>query len=189
MGRNRPVPGEAPGIGVRLANIPGYNRIRGHVERKLLSILLKPFLGKNRGVSARSELHPDTEMSLSLIDSGCLFAQIGGKAALIIKGKVDEFDIIKEFQTITIDFELIEKAEFPSLAFFLNIVAKCGRKFRFEYFFSTESGDETEILRMMCGDRRFDIILYSSGVDLVIRAEIPEGQAAELGTLLGKAGG
>jgi hypothetical protein len=154
----------------------------------LLSILLKPFLGKYKGVWDMPELHPDTTLSLSLIDSGCLFAKINGKTALIIKGNGDDFSIIKEFQTITIDFELVEKAEFPSLAFFLNIETGSGRRFRFEYFFSMESGDETEILGKMCGDRRFDIILYSSGVDFVILAEIPEGQAAELRSLLSKAG-
>ena len=155
----------------------------------MLSILLKPFLGKNKDAGGVPELHPDTLLSLSLIGSGCLFTQIGGKAALIINGKVDEFDIIKEFQTITIDFDLIEKAEFPALVFFLNIDAKSGRKFRFEYFFSTESGEELDIIGKMCADRRFDIILYGSGSDFVIRAEIPEGQAAELRTLLGKARG
>lgn len=134
------------------------------------------------------ELHPDTELSLSLIDSGCLFAQINGKTALIIKGNGDDLSIIKEFRTITIDFELVEKAEFPSLAFFLNIETRSGRRFRFEYFFSMESEDETDILGKMCGDKRFDIILYGSGVDFVIRAEIPEGQAGELRSLLSKAG-
>jgi len=154
----------------------------------LLSILLKPFLGKNKDAGGIPDLHPDTVMSLSLIDSGCLFAQINGKTAFIIKGSGDDFGIIKEFRTITIDFDLVEKAEFPSLAFFLNIETGSGRRLRFEYFFSTESGDETDILGKMCGDRRFDILLYSSGVDYVIRAEIPEGQAAELSALLGKTG-
>jgi len=151
----------------------------------LLSIILKPFLGKNK--IGKPDLHPDTELSLSLIESGCLFARITGKTAVIIKGNVDECNIIKEFQMITIDFELIEKAEFPGLAFFLNINTKSGRRFRFEYFFSTESGDEREILGKMCADRNLDIILYSSGVDFVIRAEIPKGQAAELKSLLSKA--
>jgi len=154
----------------------------------LLSILLKPFLGKNKGAGGVPELHPDTELSLSLIDSGCLFARINGKTALIIKGNGDDFSIIKGFQTLTIDFELVEKAEFPSLAFFLNIETGSGKGFRFEYFFSMESGDETDILGKMCGDRRFDIILYSSGVDFVIRVEIPEAQAGELRSLLSKAG-
>lgn len=134
------------------------------------------------------ELHPDTVLSLSLIDSGCLFTQINGNTAFIIKGNGNDFDIIKEFRTLTIDFDLIEKAEFPSLAFFLNVETGSGRRLRFEYFFSMESGDETDILRKMCDDRRFDILLYSSRVDYVMRAEIPEGQAAELRALLNKAG-
>ena len=154
----------------------------------MLSILLKPFLGKNKDAGGMPELHPDTALSLSLIDSGCLFAQINGKTAFIIKGSGDDFSIIKEFQAITIDFDLVEKAEFPSLAFFLNIETGSGRRLRFEYFFSMESGDETDILGKMCGDRRFDILLYSQRVDYVIRAEIPEGQAAELRALLNKAG-
>lgn len=172
-----------------MANTPEYNRINATAGGRLLSILLKPFLGKNKDAGGVPELHPDTLLSLSLIDSGCLFTQVNGKTVLIIKDNEEVLDIIKKFQMITINFDLIEKAEFPALVFFLNIDSKSGRKFRFEYFFSTESGEELEILGKVCADRRFDIILYGSGSDFVIRAEIPEGQAAELRTLLGKARG
>lgn len=155
----------------------------------MLSILLKPFLNRDKKVGGKPKLHPDTELSLSLIDSGCLFVLLDNKIALIIKASHDDIQRMKEFQAITVDFELIERPEFPSLAFFLNLEAKGGRSFRFEYFFSTESGDETDILRKMCSDKRFDIILYNSGVEFVIRAEIPEGQAYELRSLLTKTGG
>ncbi|HSC34009.1 MAG TPA: hypothetical protein VLG45_01945 [Thermodesulfobacteriota bacterium] len=155
----------------------------------MLSILLKPFLNRDKKVGGKPELHPDTELSLSLIDSGCLFVLIDNKIALIIKASHDDIQIMKEFQAITVEFELIERPEFPSLAFYLNLEAKGGRSFRYEYFFSTESADEMEILRKMCGDKRFDIILYDSGVEFVIRTEIPERQAHELRSLLTKAGG
>lgn len=155
----------------------------------MLSILLKPFLNRDKKVGGQLDPHPDTLLSLSLIDSGCLFVLMDNKIALIIKASQDDIQIMKEFQTITVDFELIERPEFPSLAFYLNLEAKGGRSFRFEYFFSTESGDETDILRKMCDDTRFDIILYNSGVEFVIRAEIPERQAHELRSLLTKAGG
>ena len=150
----------------------------------MLSILLKPLLGRKKDIREDRVLHPDTEFSLSLIDSGCLFAQIGGRPALIIKEKRDDLNIIKEFQTITIDFELIEKEEFPSLAFFLNISGKSGKRLRFEYFLSMESGEEKELLCKLFGERRIDIILYDTGVDFVILAEIPEAQAEELRSLL-----
>lgn len=155
----------------------------------MLSILLKPFLNRYKKVGGKPELHPDTELSLSLIDSGCLFVLIDNKIALIIKASHDDIQIMKEFQVITVDFELIERPEFPSLAFYLNLEAKGRRSFRFEYFFSTESADDMEILRKMCDDKRFDIILYNSGVEFVIRTEIPERQAHELRSLLTKAGG
>lgn len=155
----------------------------------MLSILLKPFLNRDKKVGGKPELHPDTQLSLSLIDSGCLFVLMDKKIALIIKASHDDIQRMKEFQAITVDFELIERPEFPSLAFYLNLEAKGGRRFRYEYFFSTESGDETGILRKMCGDKRFDIIFYNSGVEFIIRAEIPERQASELRSLLTKAGG
>jgi hypothetical protein len=155
----------------------------------LLSILLRPFLNKNNKIRDWPEFHPDTELSLSLIDSGCLFVLTDGKTALVIKGSTDSIQVMKEFQAITVDFELIERPEFPSLAFYLSLEAKSGRSFRFEYFFSTESGDEMNILGKMCEDKRFDIILYDSAPQFVIRAEIPEGQARELRSLLTKAGG
>jgi hypothetical protein len=45
-----------------------------------------------------------------------------------------------------------------------------------------------ETLKKMCNDRRFDILLYSSGVELMIHAEISAEQAAGLKTLLIEAG-
>jgi hypothetical protein len=155
----------------------------------LLSILLKPFLNKFTGAGDWPEFHPDTELSLSIIDSGCLFVLIEGKTALVIKGAADDLRIMKEFQALTVDFELIERPEFPSLAFYLSLETRSGRHFRFEYFFSTESGDEMNVLGKMCVNKRFDIILYGSAPEFVIRAEIPEGQARELRALLTEAGG
>ena len=119
-----------------------------------------------------------------MIDSGCLFVLINDKTALIIKSDADEIQIMKEFQAITIDFELIKRPEFPTLAFTLNIDTKKNRPFRFEYFFSTESVDEMEILGKMCDDKRFDILLYNSGVNLIIQAGISAEQAAGLKSLL-----
>ncbi|MEW6145665.1 MAG: hypothetical protein AB1598_11665 [Thermodesulfobacteriota bacterium] len=146
-------------------------------------------MNKNSSIRDWPEFHPDTELSLSLIDSGCLFVLMDGKTALVIKGSTEEIRLMKEFQAITLDFELIERPEFPSLAFYPSLETKSGRPFRFEYFFSTESGDEMNVLRKMCEDKRFDIILYGSAPELVIRAEIPEGQARDLRAILTKAGG
>jgi hypothetical protein len=155
----------------------------------LLSILLKPFLNRAKRDSGRLVLPPDTVLSLSLIDSGCLFVLLDTGIALMIKAGDEDIQIMKEFQVITVDFELIERSEFPSLAFYMNLEGRSGRRFRFEYFFSTESGGEIDILGKMCGDRRFDIILYNSGVEFIIRAEISEGQASELRPLVTKACG
>jgi hypothetical protein len=152
----------------------------------LLSILLKSFLNKSKMTDDTPEIHNDTEFSLSLIESGCLFASIGDKTALIIKSKNDDINIMKDFQVITVDFELIERPEFPSLAFYLNIDSKRGRTFRFEYFFSTESVDEINILEKISGEKRFDILLYNSVVEYVIRAEISEEQASGLRSLLNR---
>jgi hypothetical protein len=112
-----------------------------------------------------------------------------GNAAIVIKGRSDDIQIMKDFRAITVDFELIERPEFPSLAFYLNLESKSGRSFRYEYFFSAESADDMHILGKMCDDTRFDIILYTSGIELVIHAEIPDAQTSELRSLLTKAGG
>lgn len=152
-----------------------------------MSILLKPFSGRIKMTSGGPELPPDTLLALSMIDSGCLFVLIGSVIALIIKSAGEDIRAMKKFQAITIDFELIERPEFPSLAFYLCLEGKSGTKSHFEYFFSTESEGETDILRKMCDDRRFDIILYNSGVEFVISAEISEGQSSELRSLVTKA--
>jgi hypothetical protein len=150
----------------------------------LLSILLKTFLNKSKSLGDNTIIHPDTEFSLSLIESGCLFALTGEQASLIIKSTRDDINIMKNFRSITVDFELIERPEFPSLAFYINIDTKSERTFRYEYFFSTESAEEMRIIRKVCGEKRLDILLYNSAVEYAIHAEVSEEQASRLGSLL-----
>ena len=58
----------------------------------MLSLLLKA-LFKNS--DSTTELPFDTEISLSMIESGCIFISLDQMAALIIKGSPDEIDSLK----------------------------------------------------------------------------------------------
>ena len=55
----------------------------------MLSLILKPLLKNSNQTLEDINLPPDTEISLSLIESGCIFVSLNKKTALIIKSTAD----------------------------------------------------------------------------------------------------
>ena len=70
----------------------------------MLSIILKPLLKNSNQTLEDINLPPDTEISLSLIESGCIFVSLNNKAALIIKSSLDEIKLLKNINKITFPF-------------------------------------------------------------------------------------
>lgn len=153
----------------------------------MLSILLKTLFNKSGLKIEPPELNPDTELSLSLIESGCLFMPVGNKTALIIKSPPDELKILQESNRISIDFELIKRPEFPTLGAYVIFETVTGAALRFEYFFNIESSEEMGLLEMLVDQDYFDIILYDRSIKHVKRTTITDDKKTELASLLTEA--
>lgn len=153
----------------------------------MLSILLKTLFNKNGLKIELPELNPDTELSLSLIESGCLFIPVGDKTSLIIKSPPDELKTLRQSNRVSIDFELIKRPEFPTMGAYVIFETGAGVALRFEYFFNIESPEEMELLEMLVGQDHFDIILYDGAVNHVKRTTITDDKKSELATLLTEA--
>ncbi len=155
----------------------------------MLSFILKPFLGQGGKNIELPELDSDTELSLSLIQSGCVYVLLRGKTILIIKKSENDIASLVESDHISLDFELIERPEFPSLGAYINIYDAEDNPTRFEYFFSMESHDEMELLEKLTEQDYLDIVFYTSDVEHVKRTTLNETQKEELTSLLAKAKG
>ncbi|TDI88778.1 MAG: hypothetical protein E2O72_07710 [Candidatus Dadabacteria bacterium] len=153
----------------------------------MLSLILKPLLKNSNQTLEDINLPPDTEISLSLIESGCIFVSLNKKAALIIKSSLDEIKLLKNINRITLNFELIERPEFPSLGMHLEINTVSNASFKFEYFFSTESMEEIDLLNKLKDQNYFDILFFNTQIEYSKTIELTEEEKSELNSLINKA--
>jgi hypothetical protein len=153
----------------------------------LLSLILKPLLKNSNQTLEDINLPPDTEISLSLIESGCIFVSLNNKAALIIKSSLDEIKLLKNINRITLNFELIERPEFPSLGMHIEINTVSNTLFKFEYFFSTESMEEIDLLKKLKDQNHFDILFFNTQIEYSKTIELTKEEKSELNSLIIKA--
>ena len=104
--------------------------------------------------------------------------------ALIIKAAETEITEFIESNRISLDFELIKRPEFPSVAAHINIDTGKNGTFRFEYLFNIESEEEMDILEKLGAQEYLDILFYSSRIEHAKRTEINKDQTEELASLL-----
>ena len=153
----------------------------------MLSLILKPLLKNSNQTLEDINLPPDTEISLSLIESGCIFVSLNNKAALIIKSSLDEIKLLKNINRITLNFELIERPEFPSLGMHIEINTVSNTLFKFEYFFSTESMEEIDLLKKLKDRNHFDILFFNTQIEYSKTIELTKEEKSELNSLIIKA--
>lgn len=153
----------------------------------MLSIILKPFLRRGPDIEVPASVGKETGLTLSMMESGCIFVNIEERAALIIKCTGSDMSSIKESDGISLRFEHIDRPEFPSVAVSIEIDAAAGPNFRFEYFFSLESEEEKALLAKLRDQDFFDILYYDSNIEQVRRAALSAEQKKELTLLLDKA--
>ncbi len=146
----------------------------------MLSLILKPLLKNSNQTLEDINLPPDTEISLSLIESGCIFVSLNNKAALIIKSSLDEIKLLKNINRITLNFELIERPEFPSLGMHIEINTVSNASFKFEYFFNTESMEEIDLLKKLKDQNHFDILFFNTQIEYSKTIELTKEEKSEL---------
>lgn len=150
----------------------------------MLSLILKP-LFKTSDIT--TELSFDTEISLSMIESGCIFISLDQMAALIIKGSPDEIDALKNINRITFDFELIERPEFPSLGMKIEIDTASNNSLNFDCFFNTESQGDLDLLKKLKDQNNFDIHFYTTEVLHSKNIELETQDKLEFNSLIDRA--
>lgn len=150
----------------------------------MLSLLLKALFNNS---DSTTELPFDTEISLSMIESGSIFISLDQMAALIIKGSPDEIDALKNINRITFNFELIERPEFPSLGMHIEINTASNNSFNFDYFFNTESEGDSMLLKKLKDQNHFDIHFYTTEVLHSKKIELGTQDKLEFNSLIDKA--
>lgn len=153
----------------------------------LLNLILKPLFKNSESKIDDIELPFDMEISLSMIESGCLFVSLNQMATLIIISSREELLQLNNINKITFNFELIERPEFPSVGMHIDINTVSNNPFKFDYFFNTESPEELELLKKLTIQNQFDMLLYETQVLYSKKIELSKDDKLELNSLVDKA--
>lgn len=153
----------------------------------MLSLILKPLFKNSDSNINDLELPFDTEISLSMIESGCVFISLYQMATLFIISPREELLLLNNINKITFNFELIERPEFPSVGMHIDINTVSNNPFKFEYFFNTESPEEVELLKKLTQQDHFDMLLYDTKVLYSKKIMLSRDDKLELTSLIEKA--
>ena len=153
----------------------------------LLNLILKPLFKNSESKIDDIELPFDMEISLSMIESGCLFVSLNQMATLIIISSREELLQLNNINKIPVPFELIARPEFPSVGMHIDINTVSNNPFKFDYFFNTESPEELELLKKLTIQNQFDMLLYETQVLYSKKIELSKDDKLELNSLVQKA--
>ena len=132
-------------------------------------------------------LDHELELTLSLIESGCLATTLENKTSFIFKGDQRLIDSLKNTEKIRFDLECIKRKEFPSVVIHFYLLSKARLLYRFEYFFGIESSEEIELLENLKEQDHFDIYFLDSKIEYSKRVSITTEEKEKIGTVLEEA--
>lgn len=132
-------------------------------------------------------LDHELELTLSLIESGCLATTLENKTSFIFKGDQRLIDSLKDTEKIRFDFECIKRKEFPSVVIHFDLLSKARLLYRFEYFFGIESTEEIKLLKNLKEQDHFDIYFLDSKIEFSKRVSITTEEKEKIGTVLEEA--
>lgn len=152
-------------------------------------MILKTLINNLKGAPEHPELSNDTMITLSQIESGCLFIPWGENVYMVIKSTQNEIADLKMLSLITINTELIERPEFPTVALYMRIHTEGDRSYDFEYYFNIEASEELGLLEKLSAQKNLGIILYDERIEHSAEIRLTDEDKSGLATLLGQARG
>lgn len=150
-------------------------------------MILKNVLNRITGNIETIELPNDTLITLSQIESGCLFIQIEERALMILKENESVIENLSGLNSISINSELIERPEFPTIAAYIKVVTKSGETYGYEYFFNIESSEEMELYENITQQKKIEIVLYDESNMIIKQLKIDENDRAMMTSMLPRA--
>lgn len=153
-----------------------------HDSNKFLTVMSRGILLLSENLSTLPELDNDLKISLSQIESGSVTATVEGKKSILIKDeKVNTFQDLEETE---LNFEHIDRPEFPTVSLKIKVKMKNGLKMRYEHFFLTESPHEIKFLQELSENESFPLYFISQSNVLKKELAVSSIMKDELNSIL-----
>jgi hypothetical protein len=132
--------------------------------------------------TAYDTLEQDTELQIALsqILYGCVPHATDEVCLMIFKENPEKIAAIADTRKISTRFFTVEKEEFPSVAIEIRITTGRDLRLKYEYFFLTESSEETFFLSTLAKLGEYCLIFLCDEAHHAVTVQMTEAEAESL---------
>ena len=132
--------------------------------------------------TAFDTLEQDTELQIALsqILYGCVPHATDEVCLMIFKEKPEKIAAIADTRKISTRFFTVEKEEFPSVAMEIRVTTGRELRLKYEYFFLTESSEETFFLSTLAKLGEYCLIFLCDETHHAVTAQMSEAEMEPL---------
>ena len=130
----------------------------------------------------------ELQIALSQILHGCVPHATDGECLMIFKEKPEKIAAIADTRKISTRFFAVEKEEFPSVAMEIRITTGKYLRLRYEYFFLTESSEETLFLTALTKSGKYFLVFLCDETRHALAAELTEAEMEPLREIVSSIG-
>lgn len=109
-------------------------------------------------------LNSELEISLSLIESGCIATSVSSETLFIIKSSSKTVESLRGSEKVSFRVECLKRPEFPIIVMLFYLEGKNNEVYQFDYSFGTESELDMELFRQLSGQTRFHIYFFDNQI-------------------------
>ena len=132
--------------------------------------------------TAYDTLEQDAELQIALsqILYGCVPHATDEICLMIFKEKPEKVATIADTRKISTRFFTVEKEEFPSTSMEIRIKTGRGLRFKYEYFFLTESSEETFFLSILAKLGEYSLVFLCDEIHHAVTVQMTEAEMEPL---------
>lgn len=132
--------------------------------------------------TAYETLEQDAELQIALsqILYGCVPHATEKECLMIFKESPEKIAMLADIRKISTRFFTVEKEEFPSVAMEIRIATGKNLRLKYEYFFLTESSEETFFLSTLLKLGKYSLIFLCDETHQSVTVEMTEAEIEPL---------
>lgn len=130
----------------------------------------------------------ELQIALSQILYGCVPHATDEGCVMIFKDKPEKIVALVETKEISTRFSTVEKEEFPSVAIDIEITTGRNLKLKYEYFFLTESSEETFFLATLAKSGVYSLLFLCDEMRHAVTVEMDKDEMEPLNGIISSIG-
>lgn len=148
--------------------------------------VVKPLPSSDAQRKKPLQLNSELEISLSLIESGCITASVNGETLFIFKHSRDVIDSLRVVQKITFKLECLKRPEFPTIVM-LFCLEGYTNPYQFEYSFPIASEQDMELLKKLAEQDHFFIYFFDTKIQYSKMVSLNQNDTKDLKSIISEA--